>query len=104
MPVKHGRMDICLRSYQLSRWLSVHISDLVQLAHKHPDLHQHFQEGHFVLNKTCSACSAIAFDQEHEQNNGIVKGDGGAIDILQNPAALLKEVDVFSCSLRVQRL
>ena len=34
--------------------------------------------------------SAIAIDHTHEQNNKIVKGDGGAVGLLQNPRALLR--------------
>ena len=34
--------------------------------------------------------SAVAIDQAHEQNNKIVKGDGGAVGLLQNSKALLR--------------
>ena len=35
--------------------------------------------------------SALAIDQAaHEQNNALVKGDGGAVDLTQNPQALLR--------------
>ena len=32
--------------------------------------------------------SAIAIDQAHEQNNSLVKGDGGAVGLTESPAAL----------------
>ena len=32
--------------------------------------------------------SAIPIDQAHEQNNGYIKGDGGAVGLTDNPNAL----------------
>lgn len=40
------------------------------------------------MNKTGHAFSNIAIDQAHEQNNARVKGDGGAVNLTQNPTAL----------------
>ncbi len=40
------------------------------------------------MKKTTRAFSAIAIDQAHEQNNASVKGDGGAVGLTENPAAL----------------
>ena len=34
--------------------------------------------------------SVTAIDHAHEQNNKVVKGDGGAVGLLQNPKALLR--------------
>ena len=42
------------------------------------------------MHKTKRPFSAIAIDQAHEQNNKVVKGDGGAVGFLQNPKALLR--------------
>ena len=36
--------------------------------------------------------SGIAIDQTHEQNNASVKGDGGAVGLTENPAALRRWV------------
>ena len=44
--------------------------------------------GNFTVRKTKHAFSAIAIDQAHEQNNASVKGDGGAVGLTENPAAL----------------
>jgi len=41
-----------------------------------------------VDNKTAHRFSAIDIDQGHEQNNGAVKDDGGAVSFAANPAAL----------------
>jgi len=32
--------------------------------------------------------SSIAIDQVHEQNNALIKGDGGVIGLTNNPSAL----------------
>ena len=42
------------------------------------------------MHKTKRPFSSIAIDQAYEQNNKVVKGDGGAVGFLQNPKALLR--------------
>ena len=44
--------------------------------------------GNFVVNKNEKVFSAIAFDQEHLQNNNKVNSEGGTIGILDNANAL----------------
>ena len=73
-----------------ARWLPVFINDLKLLPVKHPSIFKEFLKGKFTFQKTKRAFSCLAEDQAHEQNNKIVKIDGGAIGILQDPAALLK--------------
>ena len=46
-----------------------------------------FVKGKFVVKKSKRSFSAIAIDQAHEQNNAVVKGDGGAIGLTENSAA-----------------
>ena len=45
-------------------------------------------EGNFTVRKTTRDFSALAIDQAHEQNNALVKGDGGAVGLTENPSAL----------------
>ena len=71
-----------------SRWLSVHIRDMTSLSVNHPNIHAEFRAGEFVVHKTRNKFSAMAIDQCHEQNNGAVKGSGGAVGLTANPAAL----------------
>jgi len=71
-----------------SRWLSVHVRDMMALSEKHPEVLDEFNAGKFVVHKTTNKFSAIAIDQCHEQNNAIVKGSGGAVGLTENPAAL----------------
>ena len=70
------------------RWIPVHIRDRCGLKELHPNVHAHFLNGHFTINKTGNAFSAMAIDQAHEQNNAAVKGDGGAVGLTENPSAL----------------
>ncbi len=71
-----------------SRRLSVHIRDMTSLSVNHPNIHTEFRAGKFVVHKTRNKFSAMAIDQCHEQNNGAVKGSGGAVGLTANPAAL----------------
>jgi hypothetical protein len=68
-----------------ARWLTVHINDMGNINAN--ESHE-FQEGHFVVTKTGRPFSRIALDHAHEQNNAIVKGDGGAVGLTDNPSAL----------------
>ena len=54
----------------------------------HPNVYAEFLKGNFVVKKSKRAFSAVAIDQAHEQNNASVKGDGGAVGLTENPAAL----------------
>ena len=71
-----------------ARWLPLHISDMVALKSRNPGAYAEFDAGTFVVHKTERTFSGIGTDQAHEQNNLIVKGDGGAIGLTENPAAL----------------
>ena len=68
--------------FNYSRWLTVHLFDLVNLQKKHPGIYYHFCKGFFSFNKTSSQFSAMALDQIHEQNNELIKGAGGATCLL----------------------
>ena len=71
-----------LDSHNYARWLSVHYRDMCELPLKHPDVYAEFRNGSFVVHKS------IALDHAHEQVNAIVKGEGGAVGLTENPAAL----------------
>ena len=55
---------------------------------KHPNVFQQFSSGSFIVHKTKRPLSAIALDHAHEQENASIKGDGGAVGLTENPAAL----------------
>ena len=71
-----------------ARWLPVHLKDMLSLEHKHPDVFQEFQCGKFVVFKSSRTFSAMAIDQAHEQANAVIKGEGGAIGVTEDPSAL----------------
>jgi len=71
-----------------ARWLSVHLSDMLNLNNSHPTIASEFLNGNFTVSKTNKHFSAIAIDQAHEQLNAVIKGDGGAIGLTESDAAL----------------
>ena len=71
-----------------ARWISIHIKDMINIKTVNPDVYAKFLQGCFVVTKTSRRFSAIPLDQAHEQNNALIKGDGGAIGLTENAAAL----------------
>ena len=71
-----------------SRWLFVHIRDMIMLSEKQPGVLAEFKAGKFVIYKTSNKFSVMAIYQCHEQNNALVKRSGGAIGLTGNPGAL----------------
>ena len=59
------------------------------LETKIPAIAAEFKNGNFVVNKTNCAFSSLPIDQAHEQNNKIVKGDGGASGLTESSTQLL---------------
>ena len=68
--------------YNYARWLTVHWFDLKNLESTFPDVHKYFSQGFFAFQKTNKQFSQIGLDQVHEQNNAVIKGSGGATDLL----------------------
>ena len=58
------------------------------LDQRAPHVASEFKKGLFTANKTLKRFSSIAIDQAHEQNNAMVKGDGGVVGLTENPNAL----------------
>ena len=56
-------------------------------ASVHEELAEH---GNWVVNKTTNRFSSMPIDQAHEQNNELVKGSGGAVELTENPLAFRK--------------
>ena len=63
---------------------------MASLHETHPDIYIQFVNGNFVIRKSHRRFSAISTDQAHEQNNALVKGEGGAIGLTENPQAFLR--------------
>ena len=75
-----------LDSHNYARWLFVHYRDMCELPLKHPEVYAEFRNGSFVVHKRLF--SSIAPDHAHKQVNAIMKGEGGAVGLTENPAAL----------------
>lgn len=69
-------------------WLPIHLRDMLTLENTHPELAQEFQNGNSVIHKTNRDFSTLALDQAHEQANAIIKADGGATGLTEDPSAL----------------
>ena len=67
-----------------ARWLPVHLQDMLSLKEEHPYVYHQFLNYGFVVQKTSRRFSSIAVDQAREQNNALVKGDEGAVGLMQN--------------------
>ena len=74
--------------YHYARWLTVHVTDLNELPNDSLHKHTEFVNGNFVTQKSSQKFSALAHEQIHEQQNAIMKGDGGIIEITENEGAL----------------
>lgn len=70
-----------------SRWLPIHIRDLVNLKERHPFVYAEFEQGKFVVRKTQHIFSTISLDHNHEQENEMIKGEAGAVGLTESPAA-----------------
>ena len=71
-----------------ARWVPVHIRDMESLP---PSILEEFQaHGHWVVQKTHNCFSAMPIDQVQEQNNALVKGSGGAVELTENPSSFRK--------------
>ena len=55
-----------------------------------PSVAAEFRKGHFVVQTSYRLFLSIPIDQAHEQNNKIVKGDGGAIGLTESSSQLLR--------------
>ena len=64
--------------------------DLKSLQSNHPGIFKELCQRKFTINKSGKPFSSMGIDQAHEQNNNLVKIDGGATDLLNGNAALLK--------------
>ena len=73
-----------------SRWLPVHLQDMLSLQQTNPLIYDAFKSGCFVVSKSLRKFSSLPIDHAHEQNNKKVKGDGGAIGLTEDSAELAR--------------
>ena len=61
---------------------------MLSLQIKHPSIKKELSAGKFTVHKTSNKFSGIAIDHCHEQLNAVVKGQGGAVGLTEDPGAL----------------
>ena len=67
-----------------SRWLPIYLKSLKELHLVHPTVFEEFEKGFFTVDKTNRLFSCISDDHAHEQNNKLIKSDGGVVGILDS--------------------
>ena len=65
-----------------SRWLPVHIQDILSLEGVAPSVLEEFQKGHFVVSESKNPHSCIAVDMAHENHNAVIKSTSGGLELL----------------------
>ena len=73
---------------ELELWLPVHIRDMNALDITYPSIYDEFQNGNFIVQRSTHHFSCMVMDQSHEQLNKSIKGEGGAVGLTEDPAAL----------------
>ena len=73
-----------------ARRLPIHLRDMHRLNDVAPDVAVQFQQGTLAVSRTSKPFSAIPIDldQAQEQNIALVKREGGAVGLTENPSAL----------------
>ena len=71
-----------------TQWLPIDLIDMLTLEERHPQMAKTFHDGKFVVHKSNRDFSGMAIDQAHEQANAVIKSDGGAVGITDDPSAL----------------
>ena len=69
---------------------TVHLKDMVSTDAHHPEIAKLFHKGNFVVYKTERNFSGMPIDQVYDQNNAVIKGEGGAIGPSKDESALRK--------------
>jgi len=80
-------MVLCTGSYQLNQMAlcTLPISVSFQASFQ---MSTQFCNGSFLVHKTKKCFSSVALDRGHEQVNAGDKGEGGAVELIQNHAVL----------------
>lgn len=71
-----------------SRWLTIHLRDMMCIGGRHPEIAKEFHKGNFVVHTNERKFTGLSIDQDHEQNNAVIKGEGGAIPLTEDESAL----------------
>ena len=64
-----------------SRWLPIHVKDMVELEKKHPHVLEEFRKGNFVVQKSEKNDSLIPKDHSHEQTTKLCESASGVANL-----------------------
>ena len=67
-----------------SRWLPVFLRDMHRLPLLHPDVHENFVKGHFVVQRSNTKFSLMGLDQSQEHSIKMLKEDCDSKDCMTN--------------------
>ena len=70
--------------FNFSRWLSVHLFDLMTVETMFLDIYENFNKGFATFQKSENQFSQMALGQVHKQNNRTTKSCGGATGLVNN--------------------
>ena len=73
-----------------SHWLPIYLNSIKKLHLIHLTVFAEFQNGFFTVNKTNRLFSYISDYHTQEQNNKLIKSDGGMVGTLDSAKVLLK--------------
>lgn len=70
-----------------TRWGAVYLADIMILETSHPDVHQEFMNGNFVVKTTNNTFNQLSTDQALEHVNKVCKVAGGLVGITRSEGA-----------------
>ena len=68
-----------------SRWLPVFLRDMQRLPLLHPEVHENFVKGHFVVQRSNTKFSSMGLDQSQEHSIKMLKEDCGTKGLYDQP-------------------
>ena len=71
-------------NFNYSRWIRVHLFDLMTVETMFPDIYENFNKGFFTFQKSENQFSQMPLDQVHKQNNCPIESCGDATDLVNN--------------------
>ena len=77
-----------LDHFNYSRWISVHLRDMVTLSHLHPQIYEEFRKGHFTVQKTNHSFSKIALRRHVSPQNAVPQNWGEFFRLADNKKEL----------------
>lgn len=72
-----------------TRWVPIHVKDLVELPVKHPGVCEEFKKGNIVVQCSHHKFSLIAKNQSHAQSNKKLQAGGGGLSDMYDDAGAI---------------